>query len=371
VTIQRIREVGPSSPPPSAPDSSPQPIPLTRRSTPPQAAPAPAAPTLPRLVEAELSPPSLSLAHAARPLKPPLEPNTQRLPSVIVDMTGDTTPLLDRLLAGDSQASAEVAAGGEAAASMLAALLPGPITSPLRQGTGGGPARASECGPVLRTLAKIGVAAVPAVITRTSAEDPHVRAWAARLLGEMPCGEAAQAVASGIVDDEAEVRRGALAAGRMLQGDGAAREALRETLLAIAHDERRSEDTRVIAIEALEDVRDAGAVPALIGLLAAESRQVAASSIHALRVLSRQDFGPEVQTWRRWWDENGHRHRVEWLIDALMHEVAEVRRAAGDELKSVTKEYFGYYDDLPLKERGRAQQRYRDWWDTKGKARFR
>ena len=54
-----------------------------------------------------------------------------------------------------------------------------------------------------------------------------------------------------------------------------------------------------------------------------------------------------------------------------MHETQDIRRTAGDELKALTKEYFGYYDDLPKKERERAQERYRSWWETKGKARFR
>ena len=53
-----------------------------------------------------------------------------------------------------------------------------------------------------------------------------------------------------------------------------------------------------------------------------------------------------------------------------MHEVPAVRRAAGDKLKAITKEYFGYYDDLPRKEREQAQQRYRDWWRTEGRLRY-
>jgi hypothetical protein len=73
----------------------------------------------------------------------------------------------------------------------------------------------------------------------------------------------------------------------------------------------------------------------------------------------------------KWWEQNALRHRVEWLIDALTHEVSEIRRAAGEELKSVTREYFGYNADLPPRDRERAQQRYRDWWVTEGKTRFR
>ena len=50
-----------------------------------------------------------------------------------------------------------------------------------------------------------------------------------------------------------------------------------------------------------------------------------------------------------------------------MHEQAALRAAAGEELKTITKEYFGYYDDLPKRERERAQSRYREWWNSVGR----
>lgn len=132
---------------------------------------------------------------------------------------------------------------------------------------------------------------------------------------------------------------------------------------------RKDAQTHMI-IEAVADLREARAIPALASLLAAGSPDVQRSAHWALVVLARTDFGDNAAAWDQWWRVNCHRHRIEWLIDALMHEVQEIRRAAGDELKSVTKEYFGYYDDLPPRERERAQHRYREWWDTKGKARF-
>jgi hypothetical protein len=73
----------------------------------------------------------------------------------------------------------------------------------------------------------------------------------------------------------------------------------------------------------------------------------------------------------RWWDHHSTQHRVEWLIDALTHDVVDIRGGAAAELRAVTGEYFGYSADLPLRDRERAQQRYRDWWATDGRARFR
>ena len=90
----------------------------------------------------------------------------------------------------------------------------------------------------------------------------------------------------------------------------------------------------------------------------------------ALVQVTRQDFGTDARPWLKWWEQNSTKHRVEWLIDALTHEVSEVRRFAGEELRTVTKEYFGYASDLPPRDRDRAKQRYRDWWLTEGKARF-
>jgi hypothetical protein len=118
-------------------------------------------------------------------------------------------------------------------------------------------------------------------------------------------------------------------------------------------------------------MRDSLVVPVLIGALTDEDEEVALAARRALVVVCRQDFGRDTRRWLAWWASSSSRHRIEWLIDALTHEVPAMRRAAGQELKSTTKEYFGYYDDLPKRERERAQQRYRDWWKTEGRARFR
>ena len=111
------------------------------------------------------------------------------------------------------------------------------------------------------------------------------------------------------------------------------------------------------------------AVPALIPLLA-EAEDVGNAARGALIVVTRQDFGSETTRWAAWWRDNHDRDRIEWLIDALMHDHAAVRAAASEELKSTTKEYFGYYDDLPKRERERAQGLYRSWWEREGRQRF-
>ncbi len=49
-------------------------------------------------------------------------------------------------------------------------------------------------------------------------------------------------------------------------------------------------------------------------------------------------------------------------------EVRPGTRRPREEPKSLTKEYFGNYDDLPKGERPKAQRRYREWWEATGKA---
>lgn len=320
--------------------------------------------------EAPLAPASRSLAHSARPLgKPGSAKEELQLPTVIVDATEDCSLLVHQLCAGDLSVIDRLVDYGATAITLLVAAFPGPITGELRRG-GDSPPRASECGPVLRALVRLGIDGVPFLVVRTADAQPHVRMWATRLLGELPARDSGLAVAKRLVDGDAEVRRGALAAARMLQSSEAARTALREWVVGLATDPGRPSDQRHAAIEALTDIRDPAAVPAFIDLLQDEDRELAKSAHWGLAVLTRTDLGADQQAWHKWWAKNGSKHRVEWLIDALMHDNSDIRKAAGDELKNVTKEYFGYYDDLPKKERSAAQARYRDWWAARGQRLF-
>jgi HEAT repeat protein len=319
--------------------------------------------------EVPLAPPSRTSAHAPHRLRPRFSSKELRLPSVIVDTERDCQELVSRLVKGDADAGKQLAEMGEPAVSALVSKFPGPISAEPRR-SGESPTRASECGPILQTLARLGHVAVPFLVVRTADASPDVRAWATRLLGEMPGVDSAQAVVRRLVDPDPDVHHSALAAARMLMSDADSRTALREGLTEIALDGAAPDDARHAAIEAITDLRDARAVPRLIQLVSAPNADIVKSAEWSLGVLTRQSFGHDATRWAAWWKEHSAAHRIEWLIDALMHEDSDVRRAAGEELKSITKEYFGYYEDLPRKERGRAQKRYREWWESKGKARF-
>jgi hypothetical protein len=257
---------------------------------------------------------------------------------------------------------------GAAAVAPLVGALPGPITrhGPYEEGTG----RASHWGPLLEAIVRIGPSAVPALAERSGDPNPDVRAWAARLLGELPTQDGARAIARRLLDADKIVRRAARFAASAVLQERSPGKALRSELSEIACRTAEALETRHAAIEAMAELREGRAIAELTPLLNDDNPSIVKRAHWALVVLARTDLGTDALGWTTWWQENFSRHRVEWLIDALMHESPDIRRAAGEELKSLTKEYFGYYDDLPEDERLAAQNRYRQWWETKGKARF-
>ncbi len=320
--------------------------------------------------EVPLAPSSRKVAYGPlRPRKRHSSPGI-RLPSVIIDLEADCQHLVDRLENGDEAAGDRLVEMGEPAVLVLVARFPGPIHGEVAHRFGENSTRASDCGPILRTLARIGDKAGQYLIVRTADGDPKTRRWATWLLGEIPSCDGARAIVRRASDEDADVRKAAVAAGRMLQRDLDARTALRDGLATLASDPEQPQENREAAVEALADIRDGRAVPRLIPLLKNDSQSLVKSAAWALSILARQGFDQDSKAWSVWWAKHSSEHRVEWLITSLMHEDTNIRRAAGEELKAITKEYFGYYEDLPKKERARVQRKYTEWWEEKGKARF-
>ena len=292
------------------------------------------------------------------------------LPRIDTDYENKSLAIIDRLLQGDSGAVSELLAFGDAGASVLVRELPGPVHIPTRAVRPDlGPIRASECGPLLQAMAAFGPTARPYVIARTADADPRVRQWTTRLLGELPGRQSAMAVAQRLMHDrDAEVRRAAFAAGQLLAHDTDSALALRNSLSGAARNETLAVTQRLAAIDALSDLRDGLATPALWRLLHDINPSIAAAAQQALVVLACRDFGHDADAWSHWWDRNGSRHRVEWLIDALTDDSPNVRQSATEQLRQISRLYVGHYDDSLLEERARVQERYRAWWDTVGRA---
>jgi hypothetical protein len=117
------------------------------------------------------------------------------------------------------------------------------------------------------------------------------------------------------------------------------------------------------AIAALAELRDEGAVPLFIDLLADEEQVLRDAAFEALRTITRHDFGPTRWRWSRWWREAGERHRVQWLLDALEGKDPELRLHAAQELEQLSGRYVGYHFDLGKRDRDEARRRWQEWWN--------
>jgi hypothetical protein len=219
----------------------------------------------------------------------------------------------------------------------------------------------------LRLVARERKVALPFVLTWMSHPDADTRGWATHLICELAYAEAIPHVLARLRDTDACTRASAvLAIAAIAKG---APEPVRDSIQPLISSAEPAD--RVSAVRAMAAVRLSSFVPQLLGLLGDGDERVVAAAHEALVQVTWQDFGSDARPWLKWWEQNGSHHRVEWLIDSLTHDIAEIRRGAGEELRTLTREYFGYSGDLPARDRDRSQQRYRDWWITEGRNRFR
>lgn len=293
---------------------------------------------------------------------------TSVLPSVIVDVSSEYVGLVERVVANaDEDAEAEILRGGANAMGAIMARFPGPLTIEPERLTHGQLPRAAECGPIIRLVAAQRRTALPFVLAHVGDQDVHRRFWATFLLSELVYPDALESLLQRLFDEDVQVQRAARAAARAFADAGIG--SIVQRLESFASDASSPFEHRKQAIDALGEARDPSAVPVLVFLMQSGG-DVGEAAKTALTVMARQDFGTDVKKWEAWWDANKDRHRLEWLIDSLMHDQAAIRAQAGEELKMITNEFFGYYEDLPKRERERAQKRYRDWWNSVGKVRF-
>jgi hypothetical protein len=289
---------------------------------------------------------------------------------IVDDLDQDLVTMVDRLASGevDEVAEGELLRQGERAMRAIMSRFPGPVAfSRARIATTLSPPRASECGPILRLVARERRVALPFVLERLTATDAEVRGWATHLVCELPYVEAVPRLLPCLHDGDASTRASAEHALAAIART--APEPVRDALVSLAHGTSASE--RRAAISAMARLRDGSCVPDFMRALGDGDDAVVVAAHGALVHVTLQDLGTDARLWIRWWEQNSSKHRIEWLIDALGHDVAEIRKAAAEELRALTKEYFGYAGDLPLRDRDRAQQRYRDWWLMEGRSRFR
>ncbi|MAC27310.1 MAG: hypothetical protein CMH59_12670, partial [Myxococcales bacterium] len=319
-----------------------------------------------------------SASPASRVVHPPSSQPTSsvppgELPSIIIEVDENVEALVSELrrVGPDDEMNTvrAVMALGEIALPVLVRDFPGPLWFDRHRPHRRLP-RGRDVSAIARTLVAYGDRAVPYLATLLDAEDTDARFYAVLVARERPHRDLVAPLGRRIFDADPEIGVLALDVLREMRRFDAEIAQVVQMLRATARVPRRTAEQRGRAARALGELRDQRSLELLVDLLAAREDALVDAAHAALVVLTRQDFGKSRRKWLDWVEANVERHRIEWLIEALLHGDEELRRAAGEELKHLTQEYYGYHPSLPKKDREVAQRKYLRWWETEGQARF-
>jgi hypothetical protein len=226
------------------------------------------------------------------------------------------------------------------------------------------PTRASQHGPLLALVVRIGDRAAPLLADLIGSEDRETRYYATLACAEVRSPALIPGLAGRVFDHDYGVRAAAIDSLHAYPP----REI--EQALVLLRDALHGDAARArAAAHALGELRDVAAVPDLMATTERD-HTTAEEARRALVQITKQDFGTKSKKWRSWWEKNHERPRLEWMLDGLAHPADEVRHSASDELKRLTGEYFGYHYDLPKREREEARAKWLKWWEEIGKRRF-
>jgi HEAT repeat protein len=229
----------------------------------------------------------------------------------------------------------------------------------------GRPLRAAQYGGLLELAVRLGSVASELVIDRMTSPQRDVRFYATVCAAELRPRNAVFTLVERLFDQDYGVRDVAIEA---LAGYPLAEltQALAKARRAVSADDPEMVAAATAAIVQLGDV---DAIEELIGAIERADRG-AEHVRKALVALTAQDFGLSSRKWRKWYESAAKRHRIEWLIDGLLHKEESIREFAINDLRRITGEYFGYHHDLPRKERELAADRWAAWWRETGMRRF-
>lgn len=322
--------------------------------------------------------PELTVTAATAPTSTP-GPSSGRMsvdpgmPSVILDLGDGVETAMQQLLnAGPEDVFAVKAAlrAGEGVLPALVREFPGPLWFD-RNAPHQRLPRGRDISAVSRAMVAFGEVAVPYVAALLDREDHDVRFYATLLSAELLHRDLVGPLGRRVFDVDSGTRALALDVLRPLRRFPREFGRVIDRVRASARIPARPVPIRLAAIKALGHLRDDGALDLLVRMLDVDEERLREAAHQSLVLITRQDFGRSRDAWASWTSEHRSEHRIEWLIEALMHEDAKLRRLAGDELKHLTQAYYGYQHALPKRDREVAQRKYRQWWESEGRALFR
>jgi hypothetical protein len=285
------------------------------------------------------------------------------LPSVIVDFGEEVEGLVAALRDGspeDDMLIPPLLALGEAALPALAREFPGELWFDRNEPHASIPA-GRDVSPIARAFVAFGRHSVPYLIPLLDDEDPDIRYYASVVASEFVHADLMQPVGRRLFDTDPGVRSNAYRALSVLYACEVEFTQLIERLRASARDGRNVE-SQAASIDALGRLRDAESFEFFVSLLESPESGVVEAAHASLVRLSCQDFNRSKKKWGAWYEKHRVEHRVVWLINALMHSDERLRRRAGEELKHLTQEDFGYVPGKSKKLRIASQKKYRTWW---------
>lgn len=287
-------------------------------------------------------------------------------PSVVVNLQSLTRELVEKLCNCERDREGPIVAAleraGERALPELVKRFPGPLW--IKQRQAGAPLPSGrDVSAVARALLFFGDEAIEPIGELLARPDSKVYYYALLLARELPCDALIQPVAKHLWDSDLEIRRTTYEVLWQFRGV-AGFEQIVNSLNEVASQRERNLDERIVAVEALEGLRDGSHLQLLSNLLEGPDTGLIEAVHRALVSITLQDFGTSARKWTSWIEENANRQRGEWLIDSLTHWDETIRASAGSELAYLTQQYFGYRASSPKRDRERIQQKYRDWWKT-------
>lgn len=293
-------------------------------------------------------------------------------PKVIVDMGESVDAIVDDVLRSapddDHGGIDSLVRLGEAALPAIVQNFPGPLWFDRHQPHKRLP-RGRDVSAMARALVAFRDRAAPYVSSMLDVNDSDLRFYATLVASEIPHPSLVEPLGRRVFDEDAGTRTLALDVLRLFRHFPEFSEVL-DAVRTEARVPGRDPVPRRLGARALGELRDTQSLDLLVALLEEEDPQLREAAAHALVVLTRQDFADSHRRWSAWAAKNGGRHRVEWLIDALTHDDEELRAEAGDELKRITQEYFGFHPAATKRERERVQKKYEQWWQSEGHKRF-
>jgi hypothetical protein len=254
---------------------------------------------------------------------------------------------------------------GEVALPALVQRFPGPLWFDRSQPHRRLPRGRDICA-IARALVAFGERSIPYVTSLLMANEADVRFYATLLSSEFPSKALLSPLMGRVFDDDPGVQALVLDVLRPYARGGKDLEEELKLVRVEARVDRKDPERRQAAVRALGQLRDIKSLPILTELLTHPDDALTEEAHRSLVLLARQDFGRSQRRWSHWVEQNQERHRIEWLIDALVHGEENIRTAAGEELKKVTQQYLGYHPTMPKRDREVAQRKYRQWWETDG-----